>query len=135
MSISTFSAAPVSAAPTRNVTPPPNMDHLRPATRVTVAAKKDATSAARYSEEVNMVSSWLSNLQYWLLWFFSASCSLWYTDGKNFIRNGFIDVTPPEHCTASSALFLFFFFSLPVSGKNVFKMILSLLKNNWCCEK
>jgi hypothetical protein len=47
MSMTTSLEAPLSAAPMKNVTPPPNMDHLRPATRVTVAAKKEATSAAR----------------------------------------------------------------------------------------
>jgi len=46
ISIATFTAAPLSAHPTRKVTPPANMDHLRPAARVTDAAKSDAISAA-----------------------------------------------------------------------------------------
>jgi len=97
MSMATSSAAALRAAPARKETPPPNMDHFRPRERATDATKKEATSAARYSDDVNAVSSWLSNLQYWLLLPPSAVCSLRYTDGKNLCRNASMDVTPPAH--------------------------------------
>ena len=48
-------------------------------------------------EDVNVVSSWLSNTQYWLApRSAAASRCLRYTDGKNLARNGSMDVTPPE---------------------------------------
>ncbi|KAH0454319.1 hypothetical protein IEQ34_016243 [Dendrobium chrysotoxum] len=64
MSIATSLAKPLRAAPMRKVMPPPNIDHFRPSTRVTVEAKKDAINAARYSDDVNVVKSSESNLQY-----------------------------------------------------------------------
>ncbi|CAA7394662.1 unnamed protein product [Spirodela intermedia] len=97
MSMATSLAAPLMAAPARKVTPPKSIEILRPKTRVTVDAKKEATSAARYREEVNAVRSGLSNLQYWFVDVFIFS--FLYTDGKNFSRNESIDVTPPaSHC-------------------------------------
>lgn len=95
MSMATFSAAPLMAAPTRKVAPPRSIDHLRPNTRVTVEAKNEATSAARYSDDVKVVSSWLSYLQY--LFVDLSSFTLRNTDGKNFLRKGSFDVTPPGH--------------------------------------
>ncbi|URE06036.1 hypothetical protein MUK42_22647 [Musa troglodytarum] len=46
-SSSTLSAAPLMAAPTRKVMPPPNMDHFLPNALVTVDAKKEAIRAAK----------------------------------------------------------------------------------------
>uniref|UniRef100_J3MQV3 Uncharacterized protein n=1 Tax=Oryza brachyantha TaxID=4533 RepID=J3MQV3_ORYBR len=94
MSIITSVAAPLSAEPARNVMPPQNMDHFRPNTRVTHAATNDVASAARYSDDVNSVSSWLLNLQYWLVSLLAFALA--YTDGKNSLRNESMDVTPPE---------------------------------------
>ncbi|RWW11408.1 hypothetical protein GW17_00024983 [Ensete ventricosum] len=93
ISIRTLTAAPLRAEPTRKVSPPPSMDHLRPKALVTDDAKKEAISAARYSDDVKLVSSWLSNLQYWLV--LLSAFSLANTSGKNFFRNESIDVTPP----------------------------------------
>ncbi|OAY75012.1 hypothetical protein ACMD2_00594 [Ananas comosus] len=47
MSVNTFSAAPLMAAPIRKVTPPLNMDHFLPNTLVTIDAKNDAIRAAK----------------------------------------------------------------------------------------
>ncbi|KAH0469196.1 hypothetical protein IEQ34_002428 [Dendrobium chrysotoxum] len=62
--MATSLAAPLSAAPMRKVIPPPNIDHFRPKVRVTDEAKKEAISAARYRDDVNVVNNWESNLQY-----------------------------------------------------------------------
>ncbi|THU46223.1 hypothetical protein C4D60_Mb09t02680 [Musa balbisiana] len=102
MSMRTFLAAPLSAAPIRKTSPPPNMDHLRPNVLVTIDAKKEAINAARYSDDVKVVSSWLSNLQYWLVLF--SDFSFLYTSGKNFSRNESIDVTPPTLHKSKSPL-------------------------------
>lgn len=93
MSMKTFLAAPLRVEPMRKVSPPPSIDHFRPNTLVTTEAKKEDTSAARYSDDVKRVSNWLSNLQYWFVLLFAFS--LLSTSGKNFRRNESIDVTPP----------------------------------------
>ncbi|KAH0452642.1 hypothetical protein IEQ34_019941 [Dendrobium chrysotoxum] len=94
ISISKFTAAPLRVAPIRKMRPPPNMDHLRPNSLVTVEAKKDATRAARYRDDVKRVRRLLLNLQYSLLE--NLSFCWRYTDGKNRLRKESIDVTPPE---------------------------------------
>ncbi|KAK9115536.1 hypothetical protein Sjap_014483 [Stephania japonica] len=64
ISISMLVAAPLRAEPARKTTPPNNIDSFRPKIRVIEAAKKEATNAATYREEVKDVNNWLSNLQY-----------------------------------------------------------------------
>ncbi|RHN65354.1 hypothetical protein MtrunA17_Chr3g0078981 [Medicago truncatula] len=58
-----LSAAPPRAAPIRNAAPPTRIDGLRPKALVIDDAKKDAKRPAIYSDDVNVVRSWLSNLQ------------------------------------------------------------------------
>jgi hypothetical protein len=78
----------------RNNNPPKNMESFRPNLRVILDATNDDTSAARYSDDVNIVNVWLS---YWQYLFDDLSKFFFrYTEGKNFIRNGSIDVTPPN---------------------------------------
>ena len=96
--MATFLAKPLMMAPAQNSTPPINMDSLLPNFLVTVDATNEAANAARYSDDVNSVSVSLSNLQYWFVDVSSASFR--YTAGKNFFRNGAIDVTPPETTNA-----------------------------------
>ncbi|OAY74664.1 hypothetical protein ACMD2_02324 [Ananas comosus] len=48
-----------------------------------------------YSDDVNAVSSWLSNWHH-SLFPPTALFSSWYTDGKNSSKNTSIDVTPPN---------------------------------------
>ena len=92
--MATSFAKPLMIAPVQKSTPPINMDSFLPNLLVTVDATNEATNAARYNDDVNNVSVALSNLQYWLVDLSSASFR--YTEGKNFFRNGAIDVTPPE---------------------------------------
>lgn len=98
----TFSAAPFSADPARNVIPPPNIDHFLPKAFVTLEAKKEEINAARYNDEVNEVSNWLSNLQYWFV--LMSSFSFRYTDGKNLSKKESIDVTPPAGTKTKSEI-------------------------------
>lgn len=82
-------------APTRKSKPPKSMESFRPNLRVTVAATNDDSKAARYKDDVNIVSVWLSYWQYW----FTVLSEFFFrnTDGKNLSRNGSMDVTPPDH--------------------------------------
>lgn len=93
MSIQTALAKPLMMAPLQNKTPPKSIDSLRPNLRVTVDATIDASSAAKYNDDVNIVKVGLSYLQYW----FSFAIKFFFrnTSGKNFSRNESIDVTPP----------------------------------------
>ncbi|KAF3773461.1 hypothetical protein EJ110_NYTH47963 [Nymphaea thermarum] len=95
MSMATFCAAPLMAAPTRKVKPPKIMDAFLPDTLVTAEAVKDATSPATYKDDVKSVRSWLSNLQYWFSWL-ASSCCLANTEGKKVFKNTSMEVTPPE---------------------------------------
>jgi len=61
ISISTLTAVPLRAEPIKKLAPPINIDILRPYILVMGDAKKEAISPARYREDVNVVSSWLSN--------------------------------------------------------------------------
>lgn len=94
MSIATFWANPLIKAPAQNRIPPESIESLLPNFLVTVDATREDTRAAKYNDDVNIVSVWLSNLQYWLVEL-SAFCFL-YTDGKNLFKNVSIDVTPPD---------------------------------------
>lgn len=95
MSISTLMAEASRAEPTKNKMPEITKVPLRPVLFMTRPAAKDATRPAMYNEEVNAVRTWLLNVQY------TSCCVVWLsaiffsTDGKNFSRNGSIDVTPP----------------------------------------
>jgi hypothetical protein len=64
-------------------------------------------------------------LQYWLLWLRSASCSCLYTPGKNLMRNGFIDVTPPgrEGISYTIASYLFRFFAIKIMHAQLALMV------------
>lgn len=93
ISIATFCAKALIIAPEQNRRPPTSMDNLLPNFLVTVEATKEANKAAMYNVEVNSVTIWLSNLQYWFVDVFSSS--FLYTDGKKSLRNDGIDVTPP----------------------------------------
>lgn len=55
MSIQMASAKALMAAPAKKIKPPSIMEIFRPNCLVTHDAKKDATSAAKYKEEVNEV--------------------------------------------------------------------------------
>ncbi|GAU25924.1 hypothetical protein TSUD_16620 [Trifolium subterraneum] len=57
ISIPMLTANPFSNAPIKKNKPPRNIDVLRPHILVIVAAKKEATNAARYREDVNSVRS------------------------------------------------------------------------------
>ena len=62
-------------APAKKTKPPGSVENFLPNLLVTNDAPNDATSAAKYREDVNMVSVTLSNLQYWLVDLSKAS--LW----------------------------------------------------------
>lgn len=63
VSIKIFTEKPLMAAPTRKIKPPRSIDIFRPNRLVTHDAKREATCrAAKYKEEVNMVSFISSNL-------------------------------------------------------------------------
>lgn len=53
ISIATFWAAPLRTAPQRKTQPPETMDTFLPKSLVVAEAKKEATKAARYREDVN----------------------------------------------------------------------------------
>lgn len=93
MSIQTAWAKPFNKAPAQNSTPPISIDSFLPSFLVTVAATIEETSAAKYNDDVKMVSSRLSNLQYWFVEV--SAFSFLYTAGKNSSKNESIDVTPP----------------------------------------
>jgi len=93
MSIKIFWAAPLMAPPAKKTQPPKIMVFLRPNAVVTRPAKREDISPARWREDVNSVNNWLSYTQYT---FVSALADFLSIDGKNFSRNGFIVVTPPE---------------------------------------
>ncbi|KAL5697309.1 hypothetical protein ACHQM5_030860 [Ranunculus cassubicifolius] len=57
ISISTLTAAPLRAAPTRNTSPPVNIEIFLPRALVVADAKNEATNAATYNEEVKLVRS------------------------------------------------------------------------------
>uniref|UniRef100_A0A0E0CFY9 Uncharacterized protein n=1 Tax=Oryza meridionalis TaxID=40149 RepID=A0A0E0CFY9_9ORYZ len=63
--------------------------HLRPKARDIGEAKMPATMAERKSEEPNSVSTWLSNLQYWLV--ITRSCCCSKITGKNIAKNDSVD--------------------------------------------
>jgi hypothetical protein len=60
----TFMAKPLTIAPAAKSKPLVIIVGLRPYLRVAMDANMDETRAARYSDEVNNVNIWLSNLQY-----------------------------------------------------------------------
>ncbi|KAL5721338.1 hypothetical protein ACHQM5_004996 [Ranunculus cassubicifolius] len=64
ISIRILVARPLRMEPTRNTSPPTNIDTFLPKTLVVADAKKEATKAAKYREEVKLVNNSLSNLQY-----------------------------------------------------------------------
>nr|ACR36332.1 unknown [Zea mays] len=63
MSMARFWAAPLKITPTMKKTPATSMVRRRPRRRVVYEAKKVAVSPARYSDDVNSCSGWLSYLQ------------------------------------------------------------------------
>ena len=73
ISIAILTAAALMIAPAKKTKPPMNMDIFLPNFLVTHDAQNDATSAAKYREDVNMVSFTLSNLQYWFVDWSNAS--------------------------------------------------------------
>lgn len=94
INIQTYWEKPLTRAPMRKSKPPKSIESLRPNLRVTVEATNDDNIAARYNDEVNIVSIWLLYRQY--LFAVISKFFFRYTDGKNFFRNGSIDVTPPN---------------------------------------
>lgn len=93
INIQTALAKPLIRAPAKKSKPPKSMDNLLPSLRVTVEATSDAKRAAKYSDEVNIVSVWLS---YWQYWFVDLLASFFsQTSRKNFWRKGVMVVTPP----------------------------------------
>lgn len=94
INIQTWLAKPLIRAPTRKSNPPKSMESFRPNLRVMVEATNEDKRAARYNDDVNIVNVWLS---YWQYWFVDLSSFFFrYTAGKNFFRNGSMDVTPPD---------------------------------------
>ncbi|KAG8082151.1 hypothetical protein GUJ93_ZPchr0014g46975 [Zizania palustris] len=60
MSMATFTAAAFTPAPAKKSAPPASMTACLPIALVTRPAASDAASPARYSDDVNAVSTWLS---------------------------------------------------------------------------
>lgn len=64
MSIARCTAKALRRAPQQKTQSPISMENLQPSFLVIVEAKKDAKRAAKYRDDVNMVSVWLLNLHY-----------------------------------------------------------------------
>ncbi|KAG5544034.1 hypothetical protein RHGRI_016702 [Rhododendron griersonianum] len=92
ISMATSLAPPLMAPPTKNKQPPNTMMFLRPKATVRRLATRDEAKPAMYRDDVNAVKVLLLYTQYM---FVLASAAFFSIDGKNFLRNGTIVVTPP----------------------------------------
>ncbi|KAF7140776.1 hypothetical protein RHSIM_Rhsim06G0083000 [Rhododendron simsii] len=90
--MATSLAPPLMAPPAKNKQPPSTMMFLRPKAAVRRLATRDEAKPAMYRDDVNAVKVLLLYMQYM---FVLASAAFFSIDGKNFLRNGTIVVTPP----------------------------------------
>lgn len=92
--MATFTAVQLRTEPTKKSDAPISIEFRRPIFFVMWPATRHANMPARYSDDTNVVSSWLSKMQY-------SSCVAAFIfskmSGKKAFRNDCICVKPPEN--------------------------------------